>query len=164
MTEVANMGEQLPNSNAKVFEIIIQIDGFDSILRPSMTTKNRIITEVLDSVVYVPIESVFANDSMTFVYHRSNKQQVIPGKSNENDIVILAGLEQGDKVYLQPPANADKWDFRLLADEILEKYNTKPKAAEDPAQISEKHSANNDLQKQKSRGAGEKGKRSKRNK
>lgn len=128
--EVANMGEQLQNSNAKVFEVIIHVDGFDSILRPSMTTKNRIITEVIDSVLYVPIECVHANDSLTYVFYGSRKQQVIPGKSNENDIIIKAGLEKNDAVYLLPPANSDDWSFRLLDQEVIEKFSQKNKKAE----------------------------------
>lgn len=116
---VANMGEQLSNSNAKVFEVIIQVDGFDSILRPSMTTKNRIITEVMESVLYVPIECVQANDSINYVYKNSRRQQIIPGKSNENDIIILAGLEEGDEIYLQPPADADEWSMSLLDESVV---------------------------------------------
>jgi len=40
---VANIGEQLPNTDAKVFEVLIKVDGSDPILRPSMTTGNKII-------------------------------------------------------------------------------------------------------------------------
>ncbi|NOX85746.1 MAG: HlyD family efflux transporter periplasmic adaptor subunit [Chlorobi bacterium] len=114
---VANMGEQMQNSNAKVFEVIIHVDGFDSILRPSMTTKNRIITEVIDSALYVPIECIYSNDSINFVYKKSYKQQVIPGKSNENDIIILKGLKDGDEIYLEPPAGAEKWKIHYLEGE-----------------------------------------------
>ena len=32
----------MQNSNAKVFEVMIKVNEFDSILRPSMTTKNTI--------------------------------------------------------------------------------------------------------------------------
>jgi multidrug efflux pump subunit AcrA (membrane-fusion protein) len=56
VTEVANIGEQMKNSNAKVFEVLIEVNEFDSVMRPAMTTKNIIITDVIDSVVYVPIE------------------------------------------------------------------------------------------------------------
>lgn len=120
--EVANMGEQLQNSNAKVFEVLIFVDGFDSILRPSMTTKNRIITEVIESVIYVPIECVHANDSLTYVYRNSKKLQVIPGKSNETDIIIKAGLKEGDKLYLQAPSNAEDWSFKLLDPEVVAQF------------------------------------------
>lgn len=114
VVEVANIGEQLKNSNAKVFEVIIQIDGRDSILRPSMTTKNRIITDVIDSALYVPIECVHSNDSITYVYKGSHKQQVLSGKSNESDMIILTGLEKGDRIYLHAPADAEEWPFSYL--------------------------------------------------
>ncbi|MEJ2593982.1 MAG: efflux RND transporter periplasmic adaptor subunit [bacterium] len=125
--EVANMGEQLKNSNAKVFEVIIQVDGYDSVLKPSMTTKNRIITEVIDSVIYIPIESVHANDTLTYVYKGGRKTQVIPGKSNETDIIILAGLDRGDEVYLKAPSGAENWSFKLLDPEIVAGYEKRQK-------------------------------------
>ncbi len=40
---VANVGEQRPNSDAKVFEVMIEINGTDPTLRPSMTTSNKIV-------------------------------------------------------------------------------------------------------------------------
>ncbi|PLX03690.1 MAG: RND transporter [Marinilabiliales bacterium] len=120
--EVANMGEQMRNSNAKVFEVIIHIDGFDSILRPSMTTKNRIITNIIDSVLYVPIECVSSNDSISYVYFHGRKHQVIPGLSNESSIIIREGLERGDDVYLVPPSDSKDWDIDFLDKDIVEKY------------------------------------------
>jgi len=114
VTEVANMGEQMKNSNAKVFEVIIRVDGFDSVMRPAMTTKNRIITETIDSVLFVPIECVHSNDSLSFVYKGHRKQQVLVGKSNDNDIIIKAGLKEGDKIYLEAPEGSEKWRLRVL--------------------------------------------------
>jgi len=122
--EVANMGEQLQNSNAKVFEVLIHVDGYDSILRPSMTTKNRIITEVLDSVDFVPIEAVNSNDSVTYVYTENTRQQIIPGKSNESQIIVLAGLEPRQEVYLIPPAGAEKWTLKMLPEEVIQQFQT----------------------------------------
>ena len=69
VTTVANIGEQLPNADAKVFEVQINVDGSDPILRPSMTTGNKIITKTIDDVTYIPLESVQAGtDSIPFVY------------------------------------------------------------------------------------------------
>ncbi len=115
VTEVANMGQQMKNSNAKVFEVIIQLVGHDSVLRPSMTTKNRIITKTIDTAMFVPIECLHNNDSLSFVYMDHRKQQVITGKSNDEDIVIRHGLKKGDKIYLYPPKRAEDWKLRLLA-------------------------------------------------
>ena len=114
VTEVANIGQQMKNSNAKVFEVIIQLDGNDSVLRPAMTTKNQIITEIIDSALFVPIECVHNSDSLSFVYTGHRKQQVLTGKSNDEDIVIRAGLKKGEEVYLYPPKGAESWKLRLL--------------------------------------------------
>jgi hypothetical protein len=48
---VANIGEQLPNTDAKVFEVVVKLDNTDPILRPSMTTGNQIITKAFTDVV-----------------------------------------------------------------------------------------------------------------
>jgi len=114
VTDVANMGQQMKNSNAKVFEVTIQLAGHDSVLRPSMTTKNQIIAESIDSVLFVPIECVHNNDSLSFVYMDHRKQQVRTGKSNDEDIVIRAGLKMDNEVYLYPPKGAEEWRLRLL--------------------------------------------------
>jgi multidrug efflux pump subunit AcrA (membrane-fusion protein) len=112
VTEVANIGEQMQGTNAKVFEVKILVHEFDSILRPAMTTKNTIITAVVPNVIYVPIESVHTSDSITYVFKaegsRVIKQQVKAGVSNENEIIITKGLTEKDKVYLLTPENADK--------------------------------------------------------
>ena len=129
VTEVANIGEQLQNSNAKVYEVRIVVNEFDSILRPAMTTKNKILTSVVDSVLFIPIEAVFNNDSVTFVYKKDGgserKQQVVVGQSNENEIIVRAGVEAGDEVLLVPPENADKLSLSLLPKEIVDKFKTK---------------------------------------
>lgn len=112
VTEVANIGEQMRGTNAKVFEVKILVNEYDSILRPAMTTKNTIITAVVPNVLFIPIECMHTSDTITFVYKESGtkivKQQVKAGASNENEIIITNGLDEKDKVYLLPPENADK--------------------------------------------------------
>jgi len=97
-----------------------------------MTTKNRIITKIFDSVLFIPIECIYANDSITYVYHHARKQQVIPGKSNESDIIILAGLKKGDEAYLQPPSNTEDWPIKMLDPSVVEKYASKEKKQKPP--------------------------------
>lgn len=111
VVEVANIGEQLRNSNAKVFEVRIIVNESDTILRPAMTTKNTIITDIIPDAVFVPLESIHTRDTVSFVYHadRQVRQQVRLGRSNENEIIVLEGLKEGDPVYLVPPAGSDKW-------------------------------------------------------
>jgi len=115
VVEVANIGQQLPNTDAKVFEVKIELNERDTILRPSMTTSNMVITQVLDSVLFIPLEAVHANDSLTFVYTRNGKKQVVVlGESNENHIVVDMGLKKGEKLYLSNPENTENFKYAGL--------------------------------------------------
>jgi len=116
VTEVANIGEQMRNSNAKVFEVKIRVNEFDSILRPAMTTKNIINTSIIPDVLYLPIECVHTADSISFVYRVGGqvRQQIKTGVSNENQIIVKEGLKEGDEVYLSPPENAINWKLSKL--------------------------------------------------
>src|SRR5258708_11249644 len=72
VVQVANVGEQRPNSDAKVFEVRVEIEGTDPTLRPSMTTSNKIIANEMESALYVPLECLHNQyDSITFVYKKS---------------------------------------------------------------------------------------------
>jgi HlyD family secretion protein len=115
VTEVANIGEQLPNTDAKVFEVIIKLDGTDPILRPSMTTSNSIITQTFKDVLYIPLEAVHSNDSMTYVYRKNRiRQVVVLDEANENEIIVEAGLDEGDKILLSVPEGAEEMKFAGL--------------------------------------------------
>jgi hypothetical protein len=120
--EVANIGQQLPNSNAKVFEVSIEVNEFDSILRPAMTTKNEILTASIDSVVFIPLDCVQSNDSISYVYAGSSRKQVIPGLSNENEVIIKAGLQAGEEVYLVAPSDAEEYKLIELDPEIIKNF------------------------------------------
>ena len=113
--EVANIGEQIQGSNAKVFEVIIDIIDSDSILRPAMTTKNQIITKEFNNVLYVPLEAVHAEGKTTFVYSKGRKIEVKTGESNENYIIIEEGLVEGDEVLLSVPGSSEKWELLPLS-------------------------------------------------
>src|SRR5690606_8377407 len=116
VSRVANVGQQRPNSDAKVFEVIILVNESDPLLRPAMTTSNAIIAEKLENAVYVPLEAIHVqNDSINYV-HRSNgtKQEVKLGLSNSNDVVIEMGLDAGDDVYLSMPNWSDGVAINLI--------------------------------------------------
>lgn len=108
---VANIGEQLPNGDAKVFEVTIKIHGTDSLLKPAMTTSNSILIAQFDSVIHLPIDAVFGNDTINWVYMneglRKLKKQVKVGQANENRVIIEEGLKAGDKVLLTIPENEE---------------------------------------------------------
>lgn len=114
VTQVANIGEEMKNSTAHVFEVVIDVEGQDEELRPAMTTKNKIITEVLQEVLYIPLECLNTQDSTQFVYMNGRKQEVETAQSNSESIVVTRGLKENDEVYLYPPDGADDWTLKYL--------------------------------------------------
>jgi HlyD family secretion protein len=106
---IANMGEQKPNSDAKVFEVVIDIITRDTTLKPSMTTSNKIITEVINKSTIVPLECIHADKNINFVFKKTDngfqRQEVKLGTANETEITVLKGLLKDDEVYLSLPAD-----------------------------------------------------------
>jgi RND family efflux transporter MFP subunit len=115
---VANVGEQRPNADAKVFEVKILLAQADTTLRPGMTTSNAIETNTIKNALYVPLEAVAVDGTTPFVYRRDgarvSKQQVETGLANENEIVIAKGLEKDDRVMLTAPPDKDKLTLKTL--------------------------------------------------
>jgi hypothetical protein len=118
---VANIGEVLPNSDAKMFEVMIKLDGSDLTLRPDMTTWNKIILKTIPDAIYIPLECVQAgSDSVQFVYKKNKTRQVvIVGELNDKNAVIKQGLDEGTMVFIVPPDDAAT--FRLVGGTLITK-------------------------------------------
>ena len=117
--DVANVGEQRPNSDAKVFQVQIELQGADDYLKPGMTTSNAIIIKAIESAVFIPLECLFNEyDSVTYVYKREGlnvvKQEVMIGETNSDEVVIQSGIAAGDRVYLTVPNGMEDESVRLL--------------------------------------------------
>lgn len=112
VTDVANIGEQLPNTDAKVFEVVIKVNESDPILRPAMTTSNSILIQRFEEVLSLPLEAVFMNDSISYVYTKNGKREIVVlGAENENEVIIEQGLKEGQSVYLSAPEKAEKYKW-----------------------------------------------------
>ena len=103
----------------KFFEVMVEIDGTDPTLRPSMTTSNKIVAQVIDDVMFISLESLHSeNDSVTYVFKQNGlniaKQEVQVGETNANDAVIKLGLAVGDKIFLSVPVGQDAEEVNLL--------------------------------------------------
>ena len=124
---VARVGQQNPNSDAKVFEVVVRLNERDRDLRPSMTTSNVIVTKQLENVVYVPLECLHVfNDSINYVIKKGGvAQEVHVGLTNSNDAEIKEGIAAGDVLYLSMPSNMEDREPKLLASmdgKRMEKY------------------------------------------
>jgi multidrug efflux pump subunit AcrA (membrane-fusion protein) len=121
VTSVANVGEVLPNSDAKMFEVMIKVDNSDNTLRPAMTTWNKIIIKSIDNAIYVPTECVHTgSDSITFVYKKNKTRQIVVlGEMNDKNVVVRQGLEPGTEVYIVPPQESS--NFKLVGENLITK-------------------------------------------
>lgn len=117
--EVANVGEQRPNADAKVFEVKVLVEQADTTLRPGMTTSNAVETLVVEDALFIPLEALMSEGGVAYVFKRSGssvrRQEVAVGAMNDDEIVITRGLSEGDRVLLSPPANAATLRLERLA-------------------------------------------------
>ncbi len=120
--KIANVGEQMRNYDAKVFEVVVKLFKSDSILRPAMTTSNAIHIEEYSDALSVPVDAIF-KDSLTYVYRKNKnkifKQEVLIGPSNGITIMILGGLLENDDFLLNPPtaSEGDAFEFIPMQEE-----------------------------------------------
>ena len=106
VSSVGTIGQQRDQSNTKTFEIIVDIDGTDPVLKPGMTTSNEIVMSSIPDTLYVPIEAVFEKDGKTVVYRGSRAQEVTLGVKNSNFVIVSGGLHAGEKIALRDPNSA----------------------------------------------------------
>jgi len=108
---VASIGNaKESNPSVKVFEVLVDLDGADSILRPGMTVSARIMVNKVANVLSIPIESVFDDAGKPVVYVENgsalDKREVTLGEKNDNFVIITKGLKEGEKVSLVDPNKA----------------------------------------------------------
>ncbi len=108
ISAVAPLGKNKDkNSNIKVFEVEVDIQSQSTILKPGMTTSNKIVIDQIPNVIYIPQESVFEKEGKKIVYIKNGSgfddQQVETGEKSEDYIVVKKGLKPGDEVALLDP-------------------------------------------------------------
>ena len=116
--KVANIGQELRNQDAKVFEITIEVDQEDEVLKPAMTTSNTIKIYDYPDVVSVPLEA-FYSDSLDYVIVKEGnnvfRQEVVVGPFNEDHIIIVTGLDVSQEILLSRSTNKEL-SFRTLGE------------------------------------------------
>jgi RND family efflux transporter MFP subunit len=114
VSQIANVGEQRPNQDSKVFEVKVTVTRPDTTLRPGMTTANAIEVASIPNVLSIPLEAMVNEGGYAYAYKKSGngvvKQMIDVGTTNDNEIVVRKGLTRDDRVYLAPPA--DRADIR----------------------------------------------------
>ncbi|MFH1227272.1 MAG: biotin/lipoyl-binding protein [Planctomycetota bacterium] len=109
--KVEKVAEMTSDSANYPVEVICQKP--DERIKPKMTARVEIIIEELADVIYAPINAIFEKDKKTVSYvampnGSSQTREVKLGQSNDDFIVVVSGLNQGEKVYLYDPSVENK--------------------------------------------------------
>ncbi|MBC8471824.1 MAG: efflux RND transporter periplasmic adaptor subunit [Planctomycetes bacterium] len=95
------------NPDLKVYATDVSIDGTNDSIKTGMSGKVEILIDELDDVLYVPIQSVVTVDEKELCYvkagGREEKREVETGLFNDDFVEIKSGLNEGEKVLLNPP-------------------------------------------------------------
>lgn len=118
VTSVANVGEKKRGSDIKVFQVMIKLNGTNENIKPGMTTSNKILTFEKKNVLSIPLEAIFVQESITYVYKKSGfaitKNEIKIGDSNNDSVIITEGLSEGDVVYLNKPEGYEASKIAML--------------------------------------------------
>lgn len=96
----------------KTFPARATLKKVDDRLRPGMSASAEIIIEKVPNQLLVPVRSSFDKDGSPAAYLQTGKAfKLVPiqvGKRNDDDIIVLGGLKEGDTVTMESPADAAK--------------------------------------------------------
>lgn len=110
--KIANIGQELPGFESKVFNVMIEFIDSDPELKPAMTSSNDIIINKIPDVLTVPRKCLFAENDGNYVYLKEAgkviRLPVIPGPENDEEVVIRSGLQENDKVLLSEPEHFEQ--------------------------------------------------------
>ncbi|MFN3322311.1 MAG: efflux RND transporter periplasmic adaptor subunit [Bryobacteraceae bacterium] len=94
----------------KTFPAYATLKNLDPRLRPGMSASAEIVIESQPNTLLIPIRSSFLHNGKPAVYvqkgHGFQIRTIEVGKRNDNDIVVMSGLEEGEVVTLENPAEA----------------------------------------------------------
>ena len=108
ISNVASIGRNKDQeSNIKVFEVLVSIKGRSDILKPGMTSSNKIIISEIPDKLSVPQEAVFEKNGKKIIYVKNgsgfDEHEAELGEKGEDYIVVNKGVEEGDEVALIDP-------------------------------------------------------------
>jgi HlyD family secretion protein len=100
------------SSDTKVYETVVTIDEDVEQLKPGMTAVVEIHVDRLDDVISIPVQAIVQVQKESWCYV---EQQGLPvrrplrlGRSNDKFVHIVEGLEEGERVVLNPMAIFDE--------------------------------------------------------
>jgi multidrug efflux pump subunit AcrA (membrane-fusion protein) len=105
---VANLAQNKDyKSKIKIFPVQIRIDGQSKTLLPGLTVSCKIIVSEIPDVLYIPLESLFNEQGMDYVYLKSGsgfkRHDIKIGAVNTDYAIVTEGLNENDLIALSNP-------------------------------------------------------------
>jgi HlyD family secretion protein len=109
------------NGSETVVEVIVQVDGAGDVLKPGLNVTCEISTVNKDNILLAPMEAFVPdkdNNKMAFVVDgKTNiitQKKVDIGINSDMQVEVLKGLNEGDKIVLDPqPSYRDGLHVRI---------------------------------------------------
>ena len=106
VASVASSDSWMDQQN-KSFRVEVTLEPYEEELRAGVTAKADIRVDELEDVIYIPIHAAFPESGKhyCFVYAdgQIERRQVEIGKNNTHHVVIVSGIEAGERVLLYDP-------------------------------------------------------------
>jgi HlyD family secretion protein len=126
-------------ANVKEYKAYVRIDDPTPDLRAGMTAAVTIRCAEVENALQVPVQAIYAHGPKfyCFVYDngRWDAREIKPGPTNDKFFVIESGLNEGDRVAMNPRAYLDEVSLPKLSPEEAQRAVPQPatveKAAED---------------------------------
>jgi multidrug efflux pump subunit AcrA (membrane-fusion protein) len=87
------------------YPVEIVIDNEDMELIPGMIVRGRIKSRNIENIIYTDFDNVVEEFGNYFVYlvnsgNKAEKRKIDPGRKYGNSLVILSGVEPGEKIVV----------------------------------------------------------------
>jgi len=126
---VANLAQNKDyKTKIKIFPVQIRITGQSKTLLPGLTVSCKIIVSEIDSVLFIPLESLFKEQGIEYVYLKSGsgfkRRDIKTGAINTDFAIVTEGVEENDEIALSNPF--------LKKEEVMEKAANGNKKTTEP--------------------------------
>jgi len=91
--------------NTMAFQVCIEVDNTQQLIKPGMTARVNILTEQRDNSVVVPASAILSNDTGSYVYvcedETAIRRPVTTGITDGDRVEIVKGLSQGELLIVK---------------------------------------------------------------
>lgn len=97
------------------YEVFVDIVEDNPLIKSGLRAKSRIIVDRQEDVLQIPASAIVRKNNAYFAIVAENNRyvarQVEVGNNNDKMVIILSGIQEGEKVLINPDKQKDKVDY-----------------------------------------------------